>query len=355
MKKIPLLLTLTVLGTSLFSFNANALTITKNNEPEFIINRINIWKNHIELKYEDLDHSNEKFRIVNIVWGEGGETKIEYPQGSMTERWRVLWKGKPFWSHNVYNWYRPNLFKYSKYELIRPESNLADNPTNILYYAVTVVPPTDDPYPEEEFWSGKIDYSTCTKSVDYKEGVECRAELVSGKPVYIPYTESGKRLRPALKKPEQPSTPIVTPTTPVSTPTSGPTQPQQPAPSSPSATSVKSAQTTNSAPLNTLSHHQTSRKPISYTLALNNNSANSSSAPTAKNSKPQNSQKAKVKTKSKSKSKTKAYPSVPILGRKTKSLPAQIILLPPFAILTLLFLFFLCRKKDQKDQNSKED
>ena len=286
MKKIPLLLSLVLLGASLFSFNAKALTITKNNEPEFIINRINIWKNRIELKYEDLDHSNEKFREVNIVWGEGGETKIEYPQGSMTERWRVLWKGKPFWSHNVYNLSRPDLFKYSKYEIIRPESNLADNPTDILYYAITVVPPTDDPYPEEEFWSGKIDYSTCTKSIDYRRGVECRAELVSGKPVYIPYTETGKRLRPALKEPEQPNNPIITPNTPVATPTSGPNQANQ-TPSNPNTTPVKQTQVVNPSSFSTSNHNQQPPKSLSFSvLALNDTSSNSSSDQIAKNQKP---------------------------------------------------------------------
>lgn len=349
MKKIPLLLSLVLLGASLFSFNAKALTITKNNEPEFIINRINIWKNRIELKYEDLDHSNEKFREVNIVWGEGGETKIEYPQGSMTERWRVLWKGKPFWSHNVYNLSRPDLFKYSKYEIIRPESNLADNPTDILYYAITVVPPTDDPYPEEEFWSGKIDYSTCTKSIDYRRGVECRAELVSGKPVYIPYTETGKRLRPALKEPEQPNNPIITPNTPVSTPTSEPNQANQ-TPSNPNTTPVKQTQVVNPSSFSTSNHNQQPPKSPSFSvLALNDTSSNSSSDQIAKNQKP------KHLKKTKSKSKTKAYPSVPMLGRKTNSLPTQVILLPPLALLSLLFLFFLCHKKDQKDKSSKED
>lgn len=352
MKKIPLLLSLALLGASLFSFNAKALTITKNNEPEFIINRINIWKNEVELRYEDLDNSKEKISLINIVWGERGEEKTEYPQGHFTERWRMLWKGLPFWATDLYYKYKPDWFKtYSSITLKNNNLNsqLSANPTNILYYAITVFPPTDDPYPEEEFWSGKVDYNPCVKSVDYKEGVECRAELVSGKPVYIPYTETGKRLRPALKEPEQPNNPIVTPNTPVSTPTSGPNQANQ-TPSNPNTTPVKQTQAVNPSSFSTSNHNQQPPKSPNFSvLALNDTSSNSSSDQIAKNQKP------KHLKKTKSKSKTKAYPSVPMLGRKTNSLPTQVILLPPLALLSLLFLFFLCHKKDQKDKSSKED
>lgn len=352
MKKTPLLLSLALLGASLFSFNAKALTVTKNNEPEFLVKRINIWKNEIELKYEDLDHSKEKIRNINIAWGAGGETKTEYPEGVMTERWRILWNGNPFWATDLYFKYRPDWFKnYSTITLGNSDlrQQLSSNPTNIIYYAVSVVHPTDDPYPEEEFWSGKVDYGPCVKSVDYKVGVECRAELVSGKPVYVPYTESGKRLRPAIETPEQPSNPISTPSTPTPAPISKPSQTNQ-APSNPNTTPAKQTQVANPSSLSTSNHNQQpSKSPNFSVLALNNTSSSPSPNQIAKNQKPQHIKKTKTK------SKTKVYPSVPVLGRKTKSLPTQIILLPPLAALSLLFLFFLCRKKDQKDKSSKED
>lgn len=192
MKKLYFLITLIgVMVAGAVSGSAEAMEVfkfTTNNEPEFLVSKINVSKNEIEIKYKDFDKSGEKINLINIVWGERGDEELE--RG--IKRWEWLGRTRPFWATTGLYKYKQHWFVDEEVILLgddRLENKLKDNKTGILYYALEL----EGLY---RFWGGRVNYKSCVESIDYKEGVECRAEIKEdGSVVYAPYDEDGKRLR----------------------------------------------------------------------------------------------------------------------------------------------------------------
>lgn len=157
-----------------------------NQVTDFMITRINPSEDYLVAEYTNRSGFGiEKLQYVNIAYGDADMTDLELFSMHSADRFKMI---------RIYNastaFDNPKFYEGSA-EMLASEtlnyygskaSKITELPDATLMYSALLK------YPD--FWvTGKIDYGRCVNAPEYREGMECRAEIMGDTVLYQPYNE----------------------------------------------------------------------------------------------------------------------------------------------------------------------